>query len=267
MSRGSTALAHVAVVTEDFSLYHDLVVRLKRRSIPFASLSPRDPLPDDVGVVITSPAEADAIDFRPVVATRGDLEDAIDQALKALAGREPAQLVAVGVDPGRSIGVAAVADGLVVSSARCGAVDEAVNRVRLLLQRHPAARQVIRVGNGAPTVRDVLIRRLLVYGVPVEVVDESRTTRPVEAPDVRAAMTIAATRGERVERPPDVHVARGEVKDIQRLSRIRSGGRFTIPRDLAEQVALGAISLEAAVERYRRGRQADLQVDYPGEEE
>lgn len=260
-------MAHVAVVTEDFSLYHDLVVRLKRRGIPFASLSPRDPLPDDVGVILTSPAEAEDLDFRPVVPTRGDLDDAIDQALKALAGREPAQVVAVGIDPGRSIGVAAVADGLVVSSARCGSVDEAVGRVRLLLQRHPAARQVIRIGHGAPTLRDVLIRRLLVSGVPVEVVDESRTTRPVEAPDVRAAMTIASTKGDRVERPPDVRVPPGEVKDIQRLSRIRSGGRFTIPRDLAQRVAVGAMSLEEAVERYRRGRQADLKMDYTREEE
>jgi hypothetical protein len=146
-------------------------------------------------------------------------------------------------------------------------VDDAVNRARLLLQRHPARRQVIRIGHGAPTLRDVLIRRLLVTGVPVEVVDETRTTQPVDAPDIRAAMTIAGTRGERVERPPDVRVARGEVKDIQRLSRIRSGGRFTIPRVLAEQVALGAVSLEAAVERYRRGRQADLGMDFAREEE
>ncbi len=260
-------MSRVAVVTEDFSLYHDLVVRLKRRAIPFASLSPRDPLPDDVGVILTSPAESESIEFRPLVATRGDLDDAIDQALKALAGREPAHVVAVGVDPGRAIGVAAVADGLVVSTARCEGVDEAVNRVRLLLQRHPAARQVIRIGHGSPTVRDVLIRRLLTSGVPVEVVDESRTTRAVEAPDVRAAMTIASVRGERVERAPVVRVAPGEVKDIQRLSRIRSGGRFTIPGALAEQVAVGAISLEAAVERYRRGRQADLSADYGREEE
>jgi len=257
----------VAVVTEDFSLYHDLVVRLKRRGIPFASLSPRDALPDDVGVVLTSPREAAAIDFRPVVATRGDLDDAIDQALKALAGREPAQVVAVGIDPGRTIGVAAVADGLVVSTARCAGVEEAVARVRLLLQRHPGRRQVIRIGHGAPTLRDVLIRRLLACGVPLEVVDETRTTQGVDAPDVRAAMTIAGARGQRVGRPPDVRVPRGEVKDIQRLSRIRSGGRFTIPRELAEEVALGAISVEAAVERYRRGRQADLSQDFAREEE
>jgi hypothetical protein len=36
---------------------------------------------------------------------------------------------------------------------------------------------------------------------------------------------------------------------------------------LAAQVALGALTREAAVERYRRGRQADLSFDFAGEEE
>jgi hypothetical protein len=260
-------LPSIAVVTEDFSLYHDLVVRLKRRGIAFASLSPKDPIPDDVGVVITSPEEAARIAFRPTVVTRGDLEDALDQALKALAGREPFQKVVIGIDPGRRIGVAALADGVVVSSAKCESVDEAVNRVRLFLQRHPASRQVIRIGHGAPTVRNVLIQRLENTGVPIEIVDETSTTQDVELPDVRAAISIAAARGERVERAPKIAVSRGELKDIQRLSRIKSQGRFTIPRALAHDVAVGSLSLDEAVRRYRRERRADDSLDLSREEE
>jgi hypothetical protein len=260
-------VSSIAVVTEDFSLYHDLVVRLKRRGVPFASLSPKDPLPDAIGVVITSPAEAARVTFRPLVVTRGDLDDAIDQALKALAGREPFERVAVGIDPGRSIGVAALADGAILATASCGSVDEAVNRVRLFLQRHPGKRQVIRIGHGSPTLRNVLIHRLHDLSVPIEIVDEAGTTEVVDLPDVRAAISIAAGRGLRVERPPRIAVPRGEVKDIQRLSRIKSKGRFTIPRELAEEVAVGAISLDAAVRRYRRQRQADESLDLSSEEE
>jgi hypothetical protein len=260
-------LPTIAVVTEDFSLYHDLVVRLKRRGISFASLSPKDPLPDDVGVVITSPQEEGRIKFRPVVVTRGDLEDAVDQALKALAGREPYQQVAVGIDPGRHIGVAALADGVVISSARVDSIDEAVNRVRLFLQRHPAKRQVIRIGHGSPTQRNVLIHRLENAGVPIEIVDETRTTQDVEMPDVRAAISIAAGRGARVDRPPKIAVSPGEVKDIQRISRIKSQGRFTIPRSMAHEVAIGSLSLDDAVRRYRRERRADESLDLTREEE
>jgi hypothetical protein len=257
----------IAVVTEDFSLYHDLVGRMKRRGIPFASLSPKDPLPSSVGVVLTSPAEAARMTFRPIVVARGDLDDAIDQALKALGGREPFERVAIGIDPGRSIGVAVLADGAVVATASVEGVDEAVNRVRLFLQRHPGRRQVIRIGHGAPTVRNVLIHRLHDLGVPIEIVDEAGTTQVVELPDVRAAISIAAGRGERVERPPRVAVPRGEVKDLQRLSRMKSGGRFTIPRPLAEKVAVGDLSLDQAVSRYRRDRRADNALDLSAEEE
>jgi hypothetical protein len=257
----------LAVVTEDFSLYHDLVVRLKRRGISFASLSPKDPIPGGVRVVITSPDEARRIDFRPTVATSGDLDDAIDQAVKALAGREGAELLAVGVDPGRRIGVAALADGAVVASAGVASVDDAVDRVRSFLLRHPAQRQVIRIGHGAPTVRDVLIDRLRNIGTPIEVVDETSTTEDVDLPDVRAAISIAAAKGKRVAAAPRIRPPPGEVKDIQRLSRIKSGGRFTIPAGLAREVAVGSLSLEEAVRRYRRGRQAAGALDLTREEE
>jgi hypothetical protein len=243
------------------------VVRLKKRGISFASLSPKDPIPREVGVVIASPKEAERVAFRPTIAARGDLEDVIDQALKALAGREGAELVAVGVDPGRRIGVAAIADGAVVASAVCRSVDEAVNRVRLFLQRHPAKRQVVRIGNGAPTVRDVLVQKLSTLATPIEVVDERSTTEDVDLPDVRAAISIAATKGPRVERPPAIALSRGEVKDIQRLSRIRSRGRFTIPAPMARDVAMGLYSLDEAVRRYRRERQAAGALDLSREEE
>ncbi len=257
----------LAVVTEDFSLYHDLVVRLKRRAIAFTSLSPRDPIPDDVGVVLTSAKEAASIRFRPIVTAGADLDDAVDQALKALAGRERAERLWVGVDPGRRIGVAALLDGAVVATARCGSVDEAANRVRLFLQRHPARRQIVRIGHGAPTVRNVLLHRLQTLGVPIEIVDETGTTEDVEHPDVTAAITIAATEGSRVLRLPPIALPEGEVKDIQRLSRIKSAGRFTIPRKLAEEVAVGRLSLDEAVRRYRRGRRADGALDLSAEEE
>ena len=260
-------MARVAVMTDDFSLYHDLVGRLKRRGIPFESLSPKEAVPADIEVVITGPKESEAIKFRPLVVTRADLDDAIDQALKTLAGRGPFQILAVGIDPGRHIGVAALADGAVVSTATCETVDEAVNRVRLLLERHEAKRKVIRIGHGSPTLRNVLIQRLHNVGAPMEIVDESSTTEFVDLPDVRAAISIAATRGERVERPPSVRVPAGEIKDIQRLSRIKSGGRFTIPRDLARQVAVGAISLDEAVHRFRRERHADDSIAMTKEEE
>ena len=63
---------------------------------------------------------------------------------------------------------------------------------------------------------------------------------------------IAFTSGEKVEVQPEVCPTPGEVRDIKRLSRIASGGRFTISTETASQVALGKISLADAVENYQK---------------
>src|SRR2546428_4419847 len=48
----------LGILTEDFRLYHDIVAALKVSALPFASLSFARRIPDTVGVVLTSPAEA-----------------------------------------------------------------------------------------------------------------------------------------------------------------------------------------------------------------
>src|SRR6266540_1117351 len=47
----------LGIMTEDFRLYHDLVAGLKARDIPFVSLSFSRRIPEDVGVIVTSPKE------------------------------------------------------------------------------------------------------------------------------------------------------------------------------------------------------------------
>jgi hypothetical protein len=57
----------LGILTEDFRLYHDLVGVLKARDVPFTSLSFSRRVPETVGAVLTSPAEAARIRFRNVV--------------------------------------------------------------------------------------------------------------------------------------------------------------------------------------------------------
>ncbi|OPY27398.1 MAG: hypothetical protein A4E31_01180 [Methanomassiliicoccales archaeon PtaU1.Bin030] len=78
-------------------------------------------------------------------------------------------------------------------------------------------------------------------------VDETSTTRRTEEPDADAAVSIALGTGYRLPFPPEVRPTPGEVRDIQRLSRIESGGRVTISYDLAESVAKGELSLQEAL--------------------
>ena len=43
----------IGVMTEDFSVYYDLVKVLKERKIPFISLSFEDVIPANVGLILT----------------------------------------------------------------------------------------------------------------------------------------------------------------------------------------------------------------------
>src|SRR5439155_1713129 len=124
----------LGLLTEDFRLYHDLVAALKARDLPFVSLSFARRIPDTVGAVLTSPAEAERVRSRHVVA----------------------------------------------------------------------------------------------------VVD------------------IARTPGRRVQPPFEIRPTPGEVREIQRRSRLESGGLVTISSELAGAVARGDFSLEEAIARARR---------------
>jgi len=86
----------------------------------------------------------------------------------------------------------------------------------------------------------------------VEVVDEAGTTHRTAQPDVDAAIDIAKSSGRRVEPPVEIRPTPGEVREIQRRSRLDSGGVVTISSELAGAVARGDLSLEEAIARARR---------------
>src|SRR5581483_10567500 len=109
-------------------------------------------------------------------------------------------------------------------------------------------------GNGAPTHRDRILRALIGLEAAMELVDETRSTPPsgYHGPaerDTAAATNIALTPGSPID--PNavgpVTPTAGELRDIQRKSRMASGGRMTIPRELALGVALGQFTLEQAL--------------------
>jgi len=67
-----------------------------------------------------------------------------------------------------------------------------------------------------------------------------------------AAIDIALTPGVRVRPPFEIRPTRGELREIQRRSRLHSDGEVTISVALAESVARGEISLQDAVAHQRR---------------
>lgn len=241
----------LGILTEDFRLYHDLVAALKARDLPFASLSFSRRVPDTVGAVLTSPAEAPKLRAPHVVAV-DDIDASISRALQLLKGKVEWRELLIGVDPGREPGIAIVGDGEVIDTRIAPNPEAVAVHVRQAVRAFPARDVKVRVGHGDPTNRNRVLNALARDRLRVEIVDEAGTTHRTPQPDVDAAIDIARTPGRRVVPPIEIRPTPGEVREIQRRSRLDSGGHVTISSELAGAVARGDLSLEEAIARARQ---------------
>src|SRR5207245_3337283 len=105
----------LGILTEDFRLYHDLVAALKARDLPFTSLSFSRRVPDAVGAILTSPAEASRVHLRNVVPV-DDIDSSIAKALQLLRGKPEWEELRIGAASVREPGVAVIGDGGVVAT-------------------------------------------------------------------------------------------------------------------------------------------------------
>lgn len=247
----------LGVQTSDFSVYYDLVQALRERRIPFVPLAPGEAVPFHISVVLTTEVEAATIAHDRVVAFT-TAEDTIDAAMRLLHGLQTFRQCVIGIDPGERPGIAVLADGRVVRLVHASSPETVRPAVEAALKSFPAGDAVIRIGHGAPTYRDRILRSMAGLACRFELVDETRST-PVACHgnaerDTAAATSIALNPGRLLDlaavRP--VRPTEGELRDIQRKSRLVSEGAVTISRALARSVALGRLTLDQAVDRYKQ---------------
>jgi hypothetical protein len=253
----------IAVITEDFSVYYELVKLLRASKKAFLTLTPGDPIPSSVGVVITTAAEEWRVDFRPRLVIQGTDEPSmkmtVQLAEEALAGKSEYDSLVFGIDPGKRTGVAVLGDGAVIHTAEVWPHD-VPDEVRRVLRTHNSRDVRFRVGHGDPPNRNRIINMLLELGYPVEMINERSTSHGLDEPHSRAAAEIAIMSGPRVKRMIETVPTRGELHEAKRLSRLASNGTVTISDGLAESVVKGDISLEEAIQRQtRRGKKRSVQ--------
>lgn len=241
----------IGIFTEDFRFFYEVVQRLKERGEAFVSLGKEGKVPPSVGVVITTSAEKHKVHF-PKVVDHPDPQTAIDLAKCMLAGGVHYRTIIVGIDPGKSTGIAVFGEGKLLSVDTASSPERVPEAVVRLLSCLKYDRSLARIGHGDPTRRDRIIRAIWDAMDEVEMVDETGTSARSDRSDIDAAKRIAMTRGERVKTSPKVRPTPGELRDIQRLSRIESEGTVTISSDLASQVAIGEISMPQAVQSQRK---------------
>lgn len=238
----------IAVATEDFEIYHDVVGELRERGVPFTTIEPDDDLPEGTSVVVVGPGEAGFDGVETVHAEPAAPRQAVEAALSILRGGEGRTVI--GVDPGDRPGIA-VRSGVVVVAAFQVPLTDATDVIREEVR--DGVDPLVRIGDGARLQGATIVNAL--DDVRVELVDETGTTPSLGTGargmgDVLAAVNISQMEGEAVERR-EIEPTEGELTTIKRRSRERSPENREIDAGLARRVAAGELTVEEALEEHR----------------
>jgi hypothetical protein len=251
--QGST-LRHrsVALVTRDPALYGELAGLLRERRWPAVSLLPGQRIPESVAVVLTSASEAELIHHERVltVAPDGDHRALRAAVEHALGPGNPEGEIIVGIDPGPEPGYAVWVGSSCIGEGILESPESVALFASQIHHRFPSRHVLFRVGAGDPPDRNRIVNKLLAHHRSIEVVNEHRTTpRGHRRPrDAAAARSIAQIPGDAIRERIPLTFTPGEIANLQRLSRMHSGGRFTISRSSAVRVLRGEVSLSEAVD-------------------
>lgn len=165
----------VALVTDDFRLYHELAPFFEAQGVQLLGLRPGEPVPDAVRVLLNGPAD----DPRSV-AVRADNEATWLAVAAKWDARAGPRRVVIGADPGETIGLAVLVDGMVYWTAEARGVDAAL--ARLLAWRTGLAPDswALHVGDGAAEIGFALSRgaRKSWPELRVSIVPEAGSTPP-----------------------------------------------------------------------------------------
>lgn len=172
----------IAVATVSGKAYYLLVKALKERKVDFLSLTPFENVPLNVKVVITTEAERKHIKHPSVVVYREHTEPTaiVDEAIKLVEGKKTFETLVVGLDPGKTFGLAVLNDGKVAKTFTCSSEHEAVETVAdIFRQEEESAVRVLKVGSSPSAYSGDLLSlldELLPKDVAIELVQEAGTT-------------------------------------------------------------------------------------------
>lgn len=236
----------ISVVSDDFRFSYDVANRLKRYGAAFEHVYPDQNIPTGTMVVIRK-GQPRVILEGSRFTIYGEPEDTSTKAWLVSRGlTDWTKDVYIGVDPGERPGIAIFSGNRRVTTALAPNPESVSYYTRTLASLVGKRRVNVRIGDGDPTNRDRTIRAVWSSCAQIEMVDERRTSKQAGS-DEEAASLIGMTAGDIVRQRPEVQPSEGEIRNIQRKSRLSSGGATTISRHLAEAVARGEMSMDDAI--------------------
>ncbi|MGQ9530322.1 MAG: hypothetical protein ACUVQX_02420 [Candidatus Bathycorpusculaceae bacterium] len=207
--------AKIAVATVSGKAYYLIVNELKKRNIPFLSLTPKNSIPIEIKVVITTKEEEPLINHEKILIYQNgmEIEPLINEALQIVQGKEHYEKIVIGVDPGEVFGLAVLADGKVIETLNCFSVNETLDKIKNTVRslgKNQATSFSVKVGDGVPFYKERLLQaldKMLPSTVMLESVSEAGTDRyPNEVGhrrglrDIASAIRIAGRNGHKFPR-------------------------------------------------------------------
>jgi len=243
----------ILVRTDDFQLAYRAMQMLRLRSINFEQLAFDQALPknDSIWIGTVDEVAAKQSEGRPIAAELESLERSIESSIFALKGPTKTHRFTLGIDTGPRPGLAWFTDGILIDTKQTESIEQCIATILSLIDHHEYEHLLIRMGKGSPSHRNRLINAMLAKEYVVELVDERKTSRGLNRNQHSvSAIRIATLSGERVWEQMEMNPTEGEIRELQRRSRIKSQGRVTISSELARRVALGELSLSEAIEQF-----------------
>jgi hypothetical protein len=198
--------AKVAVATVSGKAYYLIVNELKKANLPFISLTPYEPIPLEIKVVITTEEERPLISHENVLTFKDGmyLQALVNQTLQFIEGKDSYEQIVIGVDPGEVLGLAVLADGKVIRTGNCFGINETLDEIDNIIKSLKDIRAsviAVKVGDGIPQYKEMLLealdRKLL------ESVSEAGTDRNISDSkhrrglrDIVSAIKIARRNGQ-----------------------------------------------------------------------
>ncbi len=203
--------AKVAVATVSGKAYYLIVNELKRANVPFISLTPHEPIPLEIKVVITTEMERSYINHENILVFRDemDLQALVNRTLQHIEGKDSYEQIIIGVDPGEILGLAVLADGKVIRTENCFSINEALNEIENIinsLKDIRASMVAVKIGDGVSEYKERLLKALdmrLPSNIVLESVSEAGTDRYISDSkhrrglrDIVSAIKIARRNGQ-----------------------------------------------------------------------
>jgi hypothetical protein len=207
--------AKIAVATVSGKAYYLIVDELKKRNVPFISITPYEPVPMEIKVVLTTERERPLINHENVLTLKEgeDPQALINQAIQHLEGKNFYEKIVIGVDPGEVLGIAVLADGKIIKTGNSFSIKETIDEIGNIIEGLKDVKTstiIVRVGDGVPEYKERLLRALdrrLPPNVELESVSEAGTDRYISEAkhrrgirDIVSAIKIARRNGQKFVR-------------------------------------------------------------------